>query len=92
MKMNLRVISQVRRAFTDKEVKEYSADLFRHVFEKAASVLLRCYQLQPLEIANFFCCLLEDECMPTHSIKTVSKFCGDWSHADITREHQLLFV
>ena len=30
--------------------------------------------------------------MPSHSIKTESKFYGDWSHADIARELQLLFA
>ena len=92
MKINLPFIPPVRRAFTDEEVEEYYVDLFRHVFEKAASALLRRYQSQPLEIANFLRCLLEDECMPTHCIKTVSEFYGDWSHADITRERQLLFA
>ena len=92
MKINLPIIPRVRRAFTDEEKKEYYVDLFRHVFEKAASALLRRYQSQPQETANFLRCLLEDECMPSHSIKTVSKFYGDWSHADIARERQLLFA
>ena len=74
MKINLPVIPQVCHAFTDKEVEEYNVNLFRHVFEKAASALLHHYQSQPLEIANFLHCLLEDECMPSHSIKTVSEF------------------
>ena len=86
MKINLPVIPQVCRAFTDEEVEEYYVDLFRHVFEKAASALLRRYQLQPLEIANFLRCILVDECMPSHSIKTVSEFYGDWSHDNIARE------
>ena len=43
-------------------------------------------------IANFLRCLLEDECMPSHSIKTVSKFYGDWSHAVMVRKCQLLFA
>ena len=92
MKINLPVIPRVCRVFTNEEVEEYYVDLFRHVFEKAAKALLRRYQSQPLEIANFLGCLLEDECMPSHSIKTVSEFYGDWSHADIAREHQLLFA
>ena len=50
------------------------------------------YQSQPLETANFLRCLLEDKCTPSHSIKTVSEFYGDWSHADIVRELQLLFA
>ena len=75
-----------------KKWKNTTFDLFRHVFEKAASALLRRCQSQPLEIANFLHCLLEDECMPCHSIKTVSEFYGDWSHADIARECQLLFA
>ena len=54
MKINLPVIPRVRRAFTDEEVEEYYVDLFRRVFEKAASALLRRYQSQPLEIANFY--------------------------------------
>ena len=53
MKINLPVIPQVRRAFTNEEVEEYYVDLFRYVFAKAASALLRRYQLQPLEIENF---------------------------------------
>ena len=73
-------------------MEEYYVDLFRHVFEKAASALLRRYQSQPLEIANFLRCLLEDEWMPSHSIKTVSEFYRDWSLADIARERQLLFA
>ena len=92
MKINLPVIPRVRRAFTDEEVEEYYVDLFRNVFEKTASALLRRYQSQPLEIANFLRRLLEDECTPSHSIKTVSEFYGDWSHADIARERQLLFA
>ena len=63
MNINLPVIPRVRRAFTDEEVEEYHVDLFRHVFEKAASALLRRYQSQPLEIANFLRCLLEGECI-----------------------------
>ena len=92
MKINLPVIPRVCRAFTDEKVEEYYVDLFRHVFEKAASALLRRYQSQLPERANFLRCLLEDECMPSHSIKTVSEFYGDWSHADIARERQLLFA
>ena len=93
MKINLPVIPRVRRAFTDEEVEEHYVNLFRRVFEKAVSALLRrYYQSQPLEIANFLRCLLEDECMPSHSIKTVSEFYGDWSHADIARERHLLFA
>ena len=91
MKIKLPVIPRERRALTD-EVEEYYVDLFRHVFEKAASALLRRYQSQPVEIANFLSCLLEDECNPSHSIKTVSEFYGDWSLADIAREPQLLFA
>ena len=37
MKINLPVIPRVCRAFTDEKVEEYYVDLFRHVFEKAAS-------------------------------------------------------
>ena len=37
IKINLPVIPRVCRAFTDKKVEEYYVDLFRHVFEKAAS-------------------------------------------------------
>ena len=92
MKINLPVIPRVCRAFTDQKVEEYYVDLFRHVFEKAASALLRRYQSQPLEIANFLRCLLENKCMPSHSMKTVSEFYGDWSLADIARERQLLFA
>ena len=92
MKINLPVIPRVRRAFTNEEMEEYYVDLFRHGFEKAASALLRRYQSQPLEIANFLRCLLVDECMPSHSIKTVSEFYEDWSHADIARECKLLFA
>ena len=73
-------------------MEKYYVDLFRHVFEKAASALLRRYQSQPLEIANLLSCLLEDECMPSHSIKTVSEFYRDWSLADIARERRLLFA
>ena len=85
MKINLPVVPRVCRTFTDK-VEECYVDLFRHVFEKAASALLRYYQSQLLEIANFLRCLSEDECVPNHRIKTVSEFYGDWSHADIARE------
>ena len=88
MKINLPVISRVRRDFTDVEVEEYYVDLFRHVFEKAAAALLHRYQSQPLEIR----CLLENKCMSSQGIKTVSEFCGDWSFADIARERQLLFA
>ena len=77
MKINLPIIPRVCRDFTDIEVEEYYVDLFRHVFEKAATALLRCYQLQPLELANFLRCLLENECMPSQNIKTVSEFYGD---------------
>ena len=92
MKINLPVIPRVCRAFTDEKVEEYYVDLFRHVFEKAASALLHRYQSQPLEIVNFLHRLLKDECMPSHSTKTVSEFYEDWSHADIARECQLLFA
>ena len=92
MKINLPVIPRVCRGFIDEEMEEYYVDLFRHVFEKAAGALLHRCQSQPLEIANFLHCLLEDKCMPSHSIKTVSEFYGDWSHADIARERQLLFA
>ena len=37
MKINLLVIPGVCCAFTDEKVEEYYVDLFRHVFEKAAS-------------------------------------------------------
>ena len=40
MKLNLPVVSRMRRAFTDEEVEEFYVDLFKHVFQKAASALL----------------------------------------------------
>ena len=43
MKLNLPVVPRVRRAFTDEEVKEFYVDLFKHVFQKPASALLRRY-------------------------------------------------
>ena len=77
MNINLPVIPRVCHAFTYEEVEEYYVDLLRHIFEKATSALLRCYQSQLLEIANFLRCLLKDKCMPSDNIKTVSKSYGD---------------
>ena len=69
MKINLPVIPQGHDDFTDDEVEEYYVNLFRQIFEKGVTVLLHHYQSQPLEIATFLSCLLEDECIPSQSIK-----------------------
>ena len=44
LKINLPVIPQVRHAVTDEEVQSFYTNVFKQVFEKAASSLLRRYQ------------------------------------------------
>ena len=92
LKINLPVIPQVRHAVTNEEVQSFYTNVFKQVFEKAASSLLRQYQSRPLQMSNLLCCLVEDEAMSHDDIEGPSVFYGDRDYADITCEHQLLFA
>ena len=86
------VIPRVRQAVTDKEVQSFYTNVFKQVFEKAASSLLRRYQSRPLQMSNLLRRLAEDETVLRDDIEGASVFYGDWDSADITRERQLLFA
>ena len=92
LKINLPVIPRVRHAVTDEEVQSFYTNVFKEVFEKAASSLLRRYQSRPLLMSNLLRRLVEDETMSRDDIEGASVFYGDWDSVDITRERQLLFA
>ena len=86
------VIPRVRHAVADEEVQSFYTNVFKEVFEKAASSLLRRYQSRPLQMSNLLRRLFEDKIMSRDDIEGASVFYGDWDSADITRERQLLFA
>ena len=88
LKINLPVIPHVCHIVTDEEVLSFYTNVFKQVFEKAASLLLHHYQLQPLQMSNQLSNLVEDETMPRDNIEGASMFYNDWDSADITRKHQ----
>ena len=92
LKINLPVIPRVCHAVTDEEVQSFYTNVFKEVFEKAASSLLRRYQSRPLLMSNLLRRLVEDETMSRDDIEGASMFYGDWDSVDITRERQLLFA
>ena len=63
LKMNLPVIPQVHHAVIDEEVQSFYTNVFKQVFEKAASSLLRRYQSPTLQMSNLLRRLVEDETM-----------------------------
>ena len=75
LKINLPVIPRVRHAVTDeKNLQSFYTNVFKQVFEKAASSLLRRYQSQPLQMSNLLRSLVEDETMSRVDIKGASVF------------------
>ena len=92
LKIDLPAISRVRHAVTDEEVQSFYINVFKQVFEKAASSLLRRYQSRPLQMSNSVRRLVEAETMSRDDIEGASVLYGDWDSADITRERQLLFA
>ena len=72
VKINLPVVSRIRRTIADDEVKEFYVTLCEKVCQAAANSLLRRYQSRPLEISNFLRCLLEDETLSRNDIEAVS--------------------
>ena len=92
LKINLSVIPRVRHAVTDEEVQSFYTNVFKQVFEKAASSLLRRYQSRPLQMPNLLRRLFEDETMSRDDIEGESVFYSDRNSADITRQRQLLFA
>ena len=58
LKINLPVIPRVRHAVTDEEVQSFYTNVFKQVFEKAASSLLRRYQSRPPQMSNLLCRLV----------------------------------
>ena len=85
------IIPPVRHAVADEEVQSFYTNVFKQVFEKATSLLLRRYQSRPLQMSNLLRRLVE-ETMSRDDIEGASVFCGEWDSVDITRERQLLFA
>ena len=92
LKINLPVIPRVRHAVTDEELQSFYTNVFKQVFEKAASSLLRRYQSRPPQMSNLLRRLVEDETMSRDNMEGASTFYGGWDSADITCEGQLLFA
>ena len=92
LKINLRVIPRIHHTVTDEEVQSFYINVFKQVFEKAASLLLRRCQSQPLQMSNLLRRLVEDETMSRNDIEGARVFYGDWDYADITRKLQLSFA
>ena len=68
-KINLPAIPRVRNAVADEEVQSFCTNVFKQVFEKAASSLLRRYQSRPLQMSNLLRRLVEDETMSRQNIE-----------------------
>ena len=77
LKINLPVISRVRHAVADEEVQSFYTNVFKQVFEKAASSLLRRYQSRPLQMSKLLRRLVEDETMSRDDIEGARVFYGD---------------
>ena len=86
------VIPRVRQAVTKDEAQSFHTNVFKQVFEKAASSLFLRYQSRPLQMSNLLRRLVEDETMSRDDIKGASVFYSDWDSADITHERQLLLA
>ena len=85
LKINFPVIPRVRHAVTDEEVHSFYTNMFKQVFENAASSLLRRYQSRPLQMSNLLRRLVEDETISRDDIEWASVFYDDWDFGDVTR-------
>lgn len=92
MQIDLPSVPRVRRTSTEGETENFYVNLFKSVFEAAASSLLRRYQSRSLQVSNALQRLLEDPDVTRAEMEDVSLFYGDWNMADVVRERQLLFA
>ena len=68
------IIPRVRHTLTDEEVQSFYTNVFKQVFEKTASSLLRHYQSRPLQMSILLRRLVEDETMSRDDIEGGKRF------------------